>query len=223
MSSPAAQPRSVVESLVREALFRQLGKQAPEGAPTLLVNSSARHMHISPENLEVLFGKGAELTVHKWLYQEGQFASQQTVTMVGPRKRIIPNLRILGPCRNLTQIELAFTDSIQLGIDIPVRMSGDIEGTPGAYIMGPKGMLEMKNGVIRAARHVHMSPSDASFYGVKHLDLITLKVTAKGCNTRFDDLLVRVDPSFKLEVHIDTDEANACDLDNAEKVELFKS
>ena len=223
MSSPAAQNRSVVETLVREALFRQLGKSAPAAAPTLLVNSSARHMHISPENLEVLFGKGAELTVHKWLYQKDQFASQQTVTMVGPRKRIIPNLRILGPCRNLTQIELAFTDSIQLGIDIPVRMSGDIEGTPGAYIMGPKGMLEMKNGVIRAARHVHMSPSDAEFYGVKHLDKITLKVTSKGCNTRFDDLLVRVDPSFKLEVHIDTDEANACDLDNAEKVELFKS
>jgi putative phosphotransacetylase len=223
MSSPAAQNRSVVETLVREALFRQLGKSTPAAAPTLLVNSSARHMHISPENLEVLFGKGAELTVHKWLYQKDQFASQQTVTMVGPRKRIIPNLRILGPCRNLTQIELAFTDSIQLGIDIPVRMSGDIEGTPGAYIMGPKGMLEMKNGVIRAARHVHMSPSDAEFYGVKHLDKITLKVTAKGCNTRFDDLLVRVDPSFKLEVHIDTDEANACDLDNAEKVELFKS
>ena len=223
MSSPAAQNRSVVETLVREALFRQLGKPAPAAAPTLLVNSSARHMHISPDNLEVLFGKGAELTVHKMLYQTDQFASQQTVTMVGPRKRIIPNLRILGPCRNLTQIELALTDSIQLGIDIPVRMSGDIEGTPGAYIMGPKGMLEMKNGVIRAARHVHMSPSDAEFYGVKHLDKITLKVTAKGCNTRFDDLLVRVDPSFKLEVHIDTDEANACDLDNAEKVELFKS
>ena len=223
MSSPAAQNRSVVETLVREALFRQLGKAAPAAAPTLLVNSSARHMHISPENLEVLFGKGAELTVHKWLYQKDQFASQQTVTMVGPRKRIIPNLRILGPCRNLTQIELAFTDSIQLGIDIPVRMSGDIEGTPGAYIMGPKGMLEMKNGVIRAARHVHMSPSDAEFYGVKHLDKITLKVTSKGCNTRFDDLLVRVDPSFKLEVHIDTDEANACNLDQAEKVELFKS
>lgn len=223
MSSPVTQSRSVIETLVREALFRQLGKSAPAAAPTLLVNSSARHMHISPENLEVLFGKGAELTVHKWLYQKDQFASQQTVTMVGPRKRIIPNLRILGPCRNLTQIELAFTDSIQLGIDIPVRMSGDIEGTPGAYIMGPKGMLEMKNGVIRAARHVHMSPSDAEFYGVKHLDKITLKVTAKGCNTRFDDLLVRVDPSFKLEVHIDTDEANACDLDNAEKVELFKS
>jgi putative phosphotransacetylase len=180
-------------------------------------------MHISPENVEVLFGKGAELTVHKWLYQEGQFASQQTVTMVGPRKRIIPNLRILGPCRNLTQIELALTDAIQLGIDVPVRMSGDIEGTPGTYIMGPAGFLEMKNGVIRAARHVHMSPDDAKFYGVKHLDRITLRVLSKGCATRFDDLIVRVDPSFKLEVHIDTDEANACNLDAADKVELLKS
>jgi putative phosphotransacetylase len=166
---------------------------------------------------------GAELTVHKWLYQEGQFASQQTVTLIGPRKRIIPNLRILGPCRNLTQIELAITDSIQLGIEVPVRMSGDIEGTPGGYVMGPKGLLEMKNGIIRAARHVHMSPSDAKFYRVKHLDKITLKVEAKGCRTRFDDLLVRVDPSFKLEVHIDTDEANACDLERATKVELLKS
>ena len=180
-------------------------------------------MHISPENLELLFGKDAELTVHKWLYQEGQFASQQTVTLVGPRKRIIPNLRILGPCRSLTQIELAITDAIQLGIDVPVKMSGDIEGTPGGYVMGPKGMLEMKNGIIRAARHVHMSPSDAKFHNVQHLDRITLKVTSPGCVTRFDDLIVRVDPVFKLEVHIDTDEANACDLEHASKVELFKN
>lgn len=216
--------RPAVETLVREALFRQLGKPLPKGpAPILVVNSSARHMHISPESLEILFGPGAKLTVHKMLYQEGQFASQQTVTMVGPRKRIIPNLRILGPCRNLTQIELSITDAVQLGLDIPVRMSGDIKDTPGAYIMGPKGMLEMKNGVIRAARHVHMSPDDAAFYGVKHLDKITLKVTASGCTTRFDELLVRVDPTFKLEVHIDTDEANACDLEHASKVELVKS
>lgn len=215
--------RSHIESLVRDLLLREI--QSPttssEAAPTLVVNSSARHMHISPENLEVLFGPGAELTVHKWLYQEGQFASAQTVTLIGPRKRIIPNLRILGPCRNLTQIELALTDAVQLGMDIPVRMSGDIEGTPGAYIMGPKGMLEMKNGVIRAARHVHMSPSDAAYYGVKHLDRVTLKVESIGCNTRFDDMIVRVDPTFKLEVHIDTDEANACDLDRATKVELI--
>ncbi len=101
-------------------------------------------------------------------------------------------------------------------------MSGDIQGTPGGYVMGPKGMLEMKDGIIRAARHVHMSPADATFYRVKHLDRITLKVTSPGCNTRFDDLIVRVDPSFKLEVHIDTDEANACDLERASKVELLK-
>ena len=224
MTATLAPNRSVVESLVRESLFRQVGRQpAAAAAPQLVVNSSARHMHISPENVELLFGKGAVLTVHKMLYQEGQFASQQTVTLIGPRKRIIPNLRILGPCRNLTQIELAITDSIQLGIDLPVRMSGDIEGTPGGYVMGPKGLLEMKNGIIRAARHVHMSPSDAKFYNVKHLDKITLRVTSKGCATRFDDLLVRVDPYFKLEVHIDTDEANACDLERATKVELLKA
>lgn len=216
--------RPAIEALVRETLFRQIGKQLPDKpAPVLLVNSSARHMHITQEQLEILFGPGKQLGVHKWLYQEGQFASTETVTLIGPKKRIIPNLRILGPCRNLTQIELAYTDSITLGMEIPVRMSGDIEGTPGGYVMGPKGMLEMKNGIIRAARHVHMSPEDAKFYGVKHLDKITLKVTANMCTTRFDDLIVRVDPTFKLEVHIDTDEANACDLEHADRVELLKS
>ena len=223
MSFSPAPTRPAVEALVRSSLFRQLGHAAPVApAPTLVVNSSARHMHISPENLETLFGAGAKLTVHKWLYQEGQFAAEQTVTLIGPRRRVIPNLRILGPCRNLTQIELAITDAIQLGVDLPVRMSGDIKGTPGGYVMGPKGMLEMPDGLIRAARHVHMSPSDAVFYGVKHLDRITLKVTSPYCNTRFDDLIARVDPSFKLEVHMDTDEANACDLERATKVELFK-
>ena len=224
MSAITAPNRPVIEALVRSTLAKQLGQQVPTGvAPTLVVNSSARHMHISPENLETLFGKGAKLTVHKMLYQEGQFASEQTVTLIGPRRRVIPSMRILGPCRNLTQIELALTDAVQLGMDIPIRMSGDIEGTPGGYVMGPKGMLEMKNGIIRAARHVHMSPSDAKFYGVRHLDRITMKVTSPMCSTRFDEMIVRVDPSFKLEVHMDTDEANACDLERATKVELIKS
>lgn len=224
MSSATLQPnRALIESLVRDSVFRRLGKVADgSAAPQLVVNSSARHMHISPENLEILFGKGAKLTVHKWLYQDGQFASEQTVTLIGPRKRIIPNLRILGPCRNLTQIELAYTDSVQLGIDVPVRASGDIKGTPGGYVMGPKGMIEMKDGLIRAMRHVHMHPKDAEFYGVKHLDLMKLRIAAPGCTTTFEDMLVRVDPSFKLEVHIDTDEANACDLDHATKMELIK-
>jgi putative phosphotransacetylase len=224
MTSPLVPSRTAIESLVRDTLFRQMGEPVPsQPAPVLVVNSSARHMHVSPESLEILFGPGSKLTVHKWLYQEGQFASEQTVTLIGPRRRVIPNLRILGPTRNLTQIELALTDAVQLGMEIPVKMSGDIEGTPGGYVMGPKGMLEMNNGIIRAARHVHMSPDDAKFYGVKHLDRITLKVISKGCTTRFDDLIARVDPSFKLEVHIDTDEANACDLDRASRVELFKT
>ena len=223
MSAITAPSRPVIEALVRSTLATQLGQDLPTGnAPVLVVNSSARHMHISPENLETLFGKGAKLTVHKMLYQEGQFASEQTVTLIGPRRRVIPSMRILGPCRNLTQIELALTDAVQLGMDIPVRMSGDIQGTPGGYVMGPKGMLEMKDGIIRAARHVHMSPSDAKFYGVKHLDRITMKVASPMCNTRFDEMIVRVDPSFKLEVHMDTDEANACDLERATKVELIK-
>lgn len=215
--------RERVEKLVRESIYQQFGRQAPADGPSpLVVNSSARHMHVSPENLEVLFGPGAELEVHKWLYQEGQFAAKQTVTLVGPRKRIIPNLRILGPCREITQVELAYTDSVQLGIDIPVRLSGDIEGTPGGYVMGPAGMLEMKNGIIRAARHVHMHPRDAEFYGVTHKEMMKLRVSSPANTVVFEEMLARVDESFKLEVHIDTDEANACGLQHANHVELFK-
>lgn len=222
MSAPAATNRDLIERLVRQALFAQLGRGAPPTPPVLVVNSSARHMHITQENLEILFGPDHQLTVHKWLYQEGQFAAAETVTLIGPKKRIIPNLRILGPCRNLTQVELALTDAVTMGIEAPVRASGNIEGTPGCLIMGPAGALEMKNGVIRAARHVHMNPADAEFYGVKHLDFMSLRVTSRDCTTTFEDLLVRVDPAFKLEVHIDTDEANACNLDAATRVELVR-
>lgn len=215
--------RQLVESLVRQSVYRLAGRSEPvAGGPKLVVNSSARHMHVTQENLEILFGPGAKLGVHKWLYQEGQFASDKVVTLVGPRDRIIPQLRILGPCRNLTQIELAYTDSVYLGLPVPVRSSGDIQGSTGGVVIGPKGVVEMKEGIIRAARHVHMSPSDAAFYGVAHGAYMTLLVEAEKCTTRFDDLLVRVDPSFKLEVHIDTDEANACDLSRAKRVELVR-
>jgi putative phosphotransacetylase len=217
-----APSKQLIESLVRQSVYKLAGREAPPEAPRLVVNSSARHMHVTQENLEILFGPGAKLEVHKWLYQEGQFASKQTVTLVGPRDRIIPNLRILGPCRNLTQIELSYTDSVYLGLNIPVRSSGDIAGTTGGVVIGPKGVIEMKEGIIRAARHVHMSPADAAFYGVKNGDYMTLRVEAEKCTTRFDDMLVRVDPSFKLEVHIDTDEANACDLSHAKRVELVR-
>jgi len=216
--------RAVVEHLVRQAVYARLGKALPRiasGPNPLVVNVSARHCHLTPETVEVLFGKGQQLTVHKWLYQEGAFAAKETVTLIGPRSRVISNLRILGPCRNLNQVELAYTDSIALGFDIPLRLSGDIKGTPGAMLMGPAGFFEMPEGVIRAMRHVHLSPADAEFYGVKAGDRMKLR-TGGDCGIVLDKMLCRVDKSFKLEVHIDTDEGNACNLQPDTQVELTK-
>ena len=218
--------RAVVERIVREVVIRRLGpgeRARTNGQPSpLVVNASARHIHLSQKDFERLFGAGAKLTAARPLYQPGQFAAEQTVTLVGPRRRLISNLRILGPLRNLTQIELAFTDAITLGIDdLPVRLSGNIAGTPGGYVMGPAGMLEMKEGLIRAAMHVHMSPADAERYAVKNGDLMKLRVGGAAAVT-FDRVLVRVDPSFRLEVHMDTDEANACGLHLTKEVALLR-
>ena len=187
----------------------------------LVVNVSARHGHLTAAAVETLFGPGRTLTPMKWLYQKGQYAAQETVTLIGPRSRVISNLRILGPCRDLNQVELALTDAIALGFDVPVRQSGNITGTPGCMLMGPNGFLEMKEGVIRAAPHVHMSPDDAAFHGVKQGDYLRLRIGG-ACATTFDRLLVRVHADFRLEVHIDTDEGNACVLQPDTPVELVK-
>src|SRR5467141_3075759 len=206
--------RSAVEHLVRQTVYRKLGRPLPRvaAAPNaLVVNVSARHCHLTPEAVETLFGKGHQLTVQKWLYQEGQFAAQETLTLIGPRSRVISNLRILGPCRKLNQVELAYTDGIALGFDLPLRISGNIKGTLGCMLMGPAGFFEMSEGVIRALRHVHMSLEDANFYGVKGGDEMKLKIGGP-CGLTLDNLLARVDEAFKLEVHIDTDEGNACNL-----------
>jgi putative phosphotransacetylase len=225
MAIAASAPhRAVVEHMVRQAVYSRLGKPLPRAASApnpLVVNISARHCHLTPEAVEMLFGKGHQLTVHKWLYQEGQFAAKETVTLIGPRSRVISNLRILGPCRTLNQVELAYTDAIALGFDIPLRASGDIKGTPGAMLMGPNGFFEMPDGVIRALRHAHLSPTDADFYGVKHGDMMKLKIGGD-CGITLDKMLARVDKSFKLEVHIDTDEGNACNLQPDTSVELLK-
>ncbi len=216
--------RAIVEHLVRQSVYKRMGKPLPRSANApnpLLVNVSARHCHLSPEAVEVLFGKGHQLTVHKWLYQDGQFAAKETVTLVGPRSRVISNLRILGPCRNFNQIELAYTDGIALGFELPHRISGDIKGTLGCMLMGPAGFFEMKEGVIRAMRHVHMHPDDAAYYGVKAGEAMKLKIGGE-CGLTLDKMLVRVDKSFKLEVHIDTDEGNACNLQPNTPVELLK-
>ncbi len=216
--------RAVIEHMVRQSVYARLGKPLPFAATApspLVVNVSARHCHLTPEAVEILFGKGAKLSVHKWLYMDGQFAAKETVTLIGPRSRVISNLRILGPCRNLNQVELAYTDSIALGFDIPLRQSGDIKGTPGCMLMGPAGFFEMPQGVIRAMRHVHMHPTDAEFHRVKAGDLMKLKIGGP-CALTLDRMLVRVDPAFKLEVHIDTDEGNACDLQPHTPCELVQ-
>src|SRR6266478_1330520 len=194
--------RAVVEHLVRQAVYQRLGKPLPHvaAAPNpLVVNVSARHCHLTPEAVETLFGKGHQLTVQKSLCQEGQFAAQETLTLIGPRSRVTSNLRILGPCRNLNQVELAYTDGIALGFDLPLRLSGNIKGTLGCMLMGPAGFFEMSEGVIRALRHVHMHPEDATFYGVKGGDAMKLEIGGP-CGLLLDKMLVRVDKAFKLEV-----------------------
>lgn len=224
--SAATLERSAVERLVRAALSRQAlngnGHATPKSTtPKLVVNVSARHCHVTQEDLERLFGRGHKLTPMKALYQDGFFAAEETVTIIGPRQRMIANLRILGPCRDHSQVELAFTDALMLGIDVPVRKSGDIQGTPGCWLLGPKGLIELPKGVIRHERHVHMSPAEAAYYGVKDGDRLNLRVKGD-CAVVLEDLLCRVGPGIKLEVHIDTDEGNACNYPRATGFELFK-
>lgn len=199
--------RSSVERLVRDAIGKHLGEPSSVRSRLnpLVVNVSARHSHVTQEDLERLFGKGHQLTPFKRLYQDGFFAAEETVTVIGPRQRIIPNVRILGPCRDHSQIELAFTDAVALGLDIPVRKSGDHRDSPGCWMMGPAGMIRLERGVIRHERHVHMGLADAEHFGVKDGDRLHLRVKSD-CPAVLQDLLVRLAPASKLEVHIDTDE-----------------
>ncbi len=217
--------RSDVERVVRQVITRRMGEliRPAGGGPEPVVNISARHLHITQEHLGVLFGPGAELTVMKPLYQTGEFASEQTVTLIGPRHRMIPNFRILGPCRTHTQVELAFTDAIAVGIDAPVRMSGNVQHAPGCLILGPKGHLALEQGVIRAQRHVHLNPQEAEQYGVSNGEPMRLIVHHPTCGMVIEGVIARIKEGLKCEVHLDTDEGNACDLPHATKVELVKA
>ena len=228
-SGSAVLDRKTVENLVRESLRKRLAAEgrvikpaSHNGGPNpLVVNVSARHMHVSQGSLDVLFGPGSRLTKLKDLYQEGEFASEQLVNIIGPRNRMIPNVRILGPIRNYTQIAISYTDGIFMGIDLPLRISGDHKDTPGMVVVGPYGALNMKNGVIRAMRHVHMNAADMAHYNVK--DGVMMKLAVHGpCGVVFDNLRVREHPKVRLEVHIDTDEGNACDLESATRIELIR-
>jgi propanediol utilization protein len=216
--SPAALDRATIERIVREVVTSRLGT---DRAPKLAVSVSARHVHLTDEHVEILFGPGAKLTPMKPLFQDGFYAAEETVAVVGPRRRMLPSVRILGPTRDYSQVELAITDGISLGIDLPVRASGKIADTPGCVLVGPKGVVELKQGVIRAERHVHMNQEHAAYYGVKNGDRMNLRIESS-CGAVLEKLLVRADDVSKLEVHLDTDEGNAVDLDHATKVELFK-
>lgn len=233
MATSANLDRATVEQIVRQIVLGDSSSNGAAPAPKktvavappgseLVVSISARHCHLTDEHVEILFGKGRKLTEEKALYQDGFYAAAETVMVVGPRRRMLPTVRVLGPTRPFSQVELAFTDSISLGIDAPVRHSGNIKGTPGCVLVGPAGVVELTEGVIRAARHVHMNLDDAARYGVKNGDMMKLRIEAPACTVVFEDLLVRADKTSKLEVHIDTDEGNACFLDGATRIELFK-
>ena len=174
-----------------------------------IVETSALHVHVTQETLEVLFGAGYQLTKKKDLSQPGQFASNERVTIVGGKKEM-PNVSILGPCRTINQVEISATDARSIGIDAPVRESGDIAGSGACKLIGPAGEVELKEGVIVAKRHIHMTPADAKELGVENGQIVKVQIkNENGRNLIFDDTVVRVSEKYALAMHIDTDEANA--------------
>lgn len=177
-------------------------------ANKILVETSARHVHLTREHIDILFGKGHELTVKKWLSQPGQFACEEKVTVVGP-KNSIAKISILGPERSASQVEVSLSDARTLGISAPVRESGDVEGSAPCKIIGPEGEIEIPCGVIAAKRHIHLTPEDAAEYGVADKDIVSVKISSEGRSLTFGDVVCRVSPKFALAMHIDTDEANA--------------
>ncbi|WP_459128673.1 phosphate propanoyltransferase [Guggenheimella bovis] len=182
------------------------------------VGVSARHVHVNQEALEILFGEGAELHPMKDLSQPGQFAAEERVEIVGPKSTM--KARILGPTRPQTQVEISLSDSFALGVPGVVRNSGDIAGTPGIKLVGPKGELEIKEGVIVAARHIHMSTEEASAWGIKDKDIVKIRVPGVRA-TVLENVLARVGSTHKLDLHIDTDEANCCALKSGDEVEVI--
>jgi acetate kinase len=195
--------RTVSRTYIASALEAQ--KQQP-----FLVEVSAHHIHLTQEHVEALFGKGHELTKHADLSQPGQYACKEQLTIVGPKGRI-EGVRVLGPTRKYTQIEIAMTEQYRLGVDPPIRESGDIADTPGCTLESPAGSVKVDRGVICAMRHIHMTPDDALRYGVRDKSVVRVRIAGER-KLVFGDVLVRVDANFALAMHIDTDEANAANI-----------
>ena len=196
---------ALITKLVLEAVEKQ--KSSDDAGYLVPIGVSARHIHLTQEHVEVLFGKGYQLTKKKEL-MGGQFASNETVTIVGIKLRAIENVRVLGPVRKQTQVEISATDAIKLGVKAPIRESGNVAGSAPIAVVGPKGALYLKEGCIIAMRHIHMSPRDAMAAGVHDGDIVSVKADNER-GTIFNHVKIRVDDSFTLEMHIDTDESNA--------------
>lgn len=185
-----------------------------------IIETSARHVHVTQEHLEILFGKGHQLTPKKMLSQPGEFAAEERVAVVGP-KNSIPNVSILGPVRCASQVELSLTDARTIGVDAPVRQSGNVAGSAPCKLVGPAGEVELSEGVIAAKRHVHFTPADAEAFGVKDGQIVSVRVVqSNGRSLIFGDTVCRVSPSFALSMHVDTDESNAAALPRDAKGEL---
>lgn len=185
-----------------------------------IVEISARHIHVTKEQVAILFGEGHTLTAKKALSQPGQFACEEKLTIVGPRGEL--KASILGPERKEAQVELSLTDARTLGVEAKIRESGDIEGTAGIKLVGPCGEIELEKGVIAAKRHIHMTPADAANYGVSNGEIVNVKIETEGRSLVFGDTVVRVRDDFALAMHIDTDEGNAAGIKGSAMGEIVK-
>ena len=184
------------------------------------VGISVRHLHICKEDLEKLFGPGAELHPERILYQ-GDFAAKEAVALIGPKMRLLERVRILGPLRDRTQVELAKTDAIFLGVDAPLRRSGDIKGSASITIIGPMGVVQLKEGCIRAMRHIHMNPNEAEYFGLKDGDHVKVRMGGPSSVT-FENVVVRVSDEVRLQIHLDTDEGNVANINCNQEIEIVK-
>ncbi len=207
----------LIKAIATEVVARI--KTVSEGKKQVVVNVSARHIHLSQEHVEALFGAGYQLTKLKDLMQPGQFAANEQVAVIGP-KGSFPKVRVLGPARGDTQLEVSLSDARTLGLAVPVKLSGDTEGTPGITLEGPKGRITVPKGVIVAARHIHLSPADAERFGVAQGQKVRVRTTG-GRPLTYDDVVVRVSPNFVAEMHVDTDEANAAAIKDGDMVEIL--
>ena len=208
------------EKIIAEAVRKAMEQLSSDDKNQIKIGVSARHVHLSREDLDTLFGKGFELTKKKTLMGR-EFASDQVVTLVGPSLRAIENVRVLGPVRGKSQVEISATDSYVLKVKPPVRESGNIKGSAPIRIVGPKGIVELPEGCIIANRHIHMSPSDAEVFGVRDGDYVDIDANGKR-RTRWFDVQVRVHKDFRLEMHVDTDDANAAGIGNGFIVTVVK-